>query len=207
MLGIARIAATSLVVVLMAQPFAAQTNRTGSPSKITAIRAGHLIDGRGGPAVASAVILIEGERIVAVGPGIPIPASARIIDMSSSTVLPGLIDCHTHITMTPGASEDQLRRSFVDAAILAPKHARATLEAGFTTIRDLGAAQFVDISLRNAIDRGDIPGPRIVAATMGISATGGHGDTNGLSPYLHSDALSGVADGVDDIRKKTNGRG
>jgi imidazolonepropionase-like amidohydrolase len=156
----------------------------------------------GGPPVANAVILIEGERIVAVGPGTPIPAGARIIDLPNSTVLPGLIDCHTHITIAPGASEDQFRRSFVDAAILAPKHARATLEAGFTTIRDLGAPQFVDISLRNAIDRGDIPGPRIVAATMGISATGGHGDTNGLSPYLHSDELSGVADGVEDIRKK-----
>src|SRR5205823_11801123 len=96
--------------------------------------------------------------------------------------------------------------SFVDAAILAPKHARATLEAGFTTIRDLGAPQFVDVSLRNAIERGDILGPRIVAATMGISATGGHGDTNGLSPYLHSSEFSAVADGVDDIRKKSASR-
>jgi imidazolonepropionase-like amidohydrolase len=202
MLGIARISAASLAVVLLAQPLSAQADRSGSPAGITAIRAGRLIDGRGGPPVANAVILIDGQRITAVGPGVAIPAGARIIDLSRSTVLPGLIDCHTHITMAPGANDDQFRRSFVDAAILAPKYARSTLEAGFTTIRDLGAEQFVDISLRNAIDRGDIPGPRIVAATMGISATGGHGDVNGLSPYLHSDVLSGVADGVDDIRKK-----
>ena len=202
MLGIIRIGVAALVLVLVAQPRAAQTGRPGSTSKTTAIRAGHLIDGRGGPPVANAIILIDGKRIVAVGPGISIPVGARIIDLSKSTVLPGLIDCHTHITMEPGASDDPFRRSFVDAAILAPKHARATLEAGFTTIRDLGAPQFVDISLRNAIDRGDIPGPRIIAATMGISATGGHGDTNGFSPYVQSSELSGVADGVDDIRKK-----
>ena len=202
MLRIARNSAAALACVLLQQPLAAQADRTGSPAGIVAIKAGHLIDGRGGPPVANAVILIDGQRIVAVGAGIAIPAGARIIDLSGSTVLPGLIDCHTHITASPGNSDDQFRRSFVDAAILAPSHARATLEAGFTTIRDLGAPQFVDISLRNAIDRGDIPGPRIVAASMGISATGGHGDVNGLSPYVHIEELSGVADGADDIRKK-----
>jgi imidazolonepropionase-like amidohydrolase len=201
MIGYCRISAALLPVVLLAQPLAAQAARKG-PSGVIAIRAGHLIDGQGGPPVANVVILIDGERITAVGPEVRIPSGAQIIDLSTSTVLPGLIDCHTHITMAPGASGDQFRRSFVDAAILAPSYARATLEAGFTTIRDLGADQFVDIALRNAINRGDIPGPRIVAATMGISATGGHGDINGLSPYMHSDVMSGVADGVDEIRKK-----
>jgi imidazolonepropionase-like amidohydrolase len=196
-----RFAVAAIALVVLARPAPAQPAAASSP-RITAIRAGHLIDGRGGPPIANAIILIEGERIVAAGRGIAIPAGAHVIDLPTSTLLPGLIDCHTHITMAPGASGDQFRRSFVDAAMLAPGYARATLEAGFTTIRDLGAPQFVDISLRNAIDRGDIPGPRIVAATMGISATGGHGDTNGLSSYLHFDELSGVADGVDDIRKK-----
>ena len=197
-----RIVIAWLTVILLAFHVVAQQTGGQSASKIIAVRAGHLIDGRGGPPAVDVVILVDGERIVAVGPNVAIPTGARVIDLSKSTVLPGLIDCHTHITLAPGTSDDQFRRSFVDAAILAPKHARATLEAGFTTIRDLGAPQFVDVSLRNAIERGDILGPRIVAATMGISATGGHGDTNGLSPYLHSGELSGVADGVDDIRKK-----
>jgi imidazolonepropionase-like amidohydrolase len=117
-------------------------------------------------------------------------------------VLPGLIDCHVHITIAPGRAVEFGRRSFVDAAVVAPTYARATLEAGFTTIRNLGADAFVDVSLRNAIDRGDIPGPRIVAATMALSATGGHGDINGYSPFLNVEQLSGVADGVVDIRKK-----
>lgn len=200
--GTARVAVALLIAVALVQPLVAQPAPASSPAPITAIKAGHLIDGRGGTPTANAVILIDGDRIVAVGQDVPIPAGARVVDLSGSTVLPGLIDCHTHITMALGAAGDRFRRSFVDAAVLAPKHARATLDAGFTTIRDLGAPQFVDIALRDAIDRGDIPGPRIVAATMGISATGGHGDVNGLSPYVHFDQLSGVADGIDEIRKK-----
>jgi imidazolonepropionase-like amidohydrolase len=147
------------------------------------------------------VILIDQDRITAVGPSVAIPPGAKVIDLSRATVLPGMIDCHTHITDNPGAA-GEMRRTFVDAAILAPGNARATLLAGFTTIRDLGAPQFVDISLRNAINRGDIPGPRIQAATMPISATGGHGDLNGFSPYVSTGQWSGVADGIDDIRKK-----
>ena len=191
----------SLVLALLVQPLAAQADRSATPS-VTVIKAGRLIDGHGGAPIANAVIVIQGERIAAVGPNVPIPEGARIIDLSSATVLPGLIDCHTHITVNPGSSSDQSRRTFVDAAILAPIYAKATLEAGFTTIRDLGAPQFVDVSLRNAIDRGDIPGPRIIPASLGISATGGHGDANGLSPYIHMDEFSGVADGIDAIRAK-----
>ena len=171
-----------------------------SPTRI-AIRAGRLIDGKGGPALSNAVILIEGERITAVGAGLAIPAGTRIVDLSRSTVLPGLIDCHTHITAAPGAS-GEFRRSFIDAAIIAPGHARATVEAGFTTIRDVGAPEFVDVALRNAINRGDIPGPRIQAATLTISATGGHGDMNGFTPYVTVRGFDGIADGVEEIRKK-----
>ncbi len=180
----------------------AQTNDSDTLPVTIAIKAGQLIDGRGGPAISNAVIVIEGERIIAVGKNTPIPDGAQVIDLSHATVLPGLIDCHTHITVSPGVAVEIGRRSFVDAAIMAPTYARATLEAGFTTIRNMGAHSFVDVSLRNAIDRGDIPGPRIVAATMSISATGGHSDvTNGYSPYLSVAGLSGVADGVEDIRK------
>jgi len=198
-----RVGQIAALGILLASALLSPTATNSSvPSPIIAIRAGRLIDGHGGPPVLGAVVLINGERIVAVGRNLPIPMGARVIDLTASTVLPGLIDCHTHITEMPGAAEDSLHRTFVDAAIVAPSHARATLMAGFTTIRDLGARQFVDIALRNAIDRGDIQGPRIVAAGMAISATGGHGDENGLSPYLRTDEFSGVADGVEEVRRK-----
>ncbi len=194
---------TTLCVALLAMSASvgAQTSAPDNRPETIAIKAGRLIDGRGGPAVSNIVIVIEGERIVAVGSNTPIPDGAQVIDLSHATVLPGLIDCHTHIASAPGVAVELGRRSFVDAAIMAPTYARATLEAGFTTIRDLGAPSFVDVSLRNAIDRGDIPGPRIVAATMAIGATGGHSDVTGYSPYLSLNELSGVADGTGDIRK------
>ena len=194
---------TAWVLALSVRPLASQTpTRAADTSGVIAIKAGRLIDGRGGAPVTNAVVLVRGERIQAVGANLPIPAGARVIDLSGATVLPGFIDCHTHITMAPGESGDQFRRSFVDAAIMAPTYAKATLDAGFTTIRDLGSSGFVDVALRNAINRGDIPGPRIQAATMPISATGGHGDVSGLSPYIHLDDMSGVADGADAIRRK-----
>ena len=167
-----------------------------------AIRAGRLIDGRGGPPVANAVIIIEGERITAVGPGLTIPAGARVIDLSSSTVLPGLIDAHTHVTTQPSDYyEDIFRKTPIDVAIKAHVYAKRTLDAGFTTIRDVGSGEFIDVALRNAINRGDIPGPRIQAATLTVGSTGGHGDLTGFSPYLKFGTFSGVADGVDDVRK------
>jgi imidazolonepropionase-like amidohydrolase len=167
-----------------------------------AIRAGRLIDGLGGPPVANAVIIIEGERITAVGPGLTIPAGARVIDLSSSTVLPGLIDAHTHVTTQPSDYyEDIFRKTPIDVAIKAHVYAKRTLDAGFTTIRDVGSGEFIDVALRNAINRGDVPGPRIQAATLTVGSTGGHGDLTGFSPYLKFGTFSGVADGVDDIRK------
>ncbi|HET7601312.1 MAG TPA: amidohydrolase family protein, partial [Gemmatimonadales bacterium] len=96
---------------------------------------------------------------------------------------------------------DRFRRSPVDEAVTAHVYARRTLEAGFTTIRNLGAAEYIDVALRDAISRGDVPGPRIVAATLPLSATGGHGDLNGFSPYLRFEQTSDIADGVDEIRK------
>jgi imidazolonepropionase-like amidohydrolase len=161
-----------------------------------------MIDSQRGSMVKNAVIQVRGEHIVSVESNGRIPADARVIDLSDATVLPGLIDCHTHLTVAPGVDEGLGRRNFVDAAIMAPSYALATLEAGFTTVRDLGAPSFVDVRLRNAINRGDIPGPRILAATMSIGATGGHSDINGYSPYLDLGEFSGIADGELEIRKK-----
>jgi imidazolonepropionase-like amidohydrolase len=148
------------------------------------------------------VVLIEGDRISAVGPNLPIPAGTEVVDLGDATLLPGLIDCHTHLTAQPGSYyEDLFRRTPIDYAVVAHLYARRTLEAGFTTVRDLGAGEFIDVALRKAIDAGTIPGPRMQVATLAAGATGGHGDLTGFSPYLKFEQFSGVADGVDDIRK------
>jgi len=174
---------------------------------VTVIKAGKLIDTATGQVLANQTIVINGETIEAVGANVSVPAGATVIDLSNAVVLPGLIDMHVHIT---GQASDlpyaeQFRRSFVDSAILSPKYARNMLMAGFTSARVLGAAGFVDVALRNAIDRGDIPGPRLQVATYYISSTGGHGDLVGFSPWL-SDLLppemSGIANGVDAVREK-----
>jgi imidazolonepropionase-like amidohydrolase len=189
-----------LLVIIITTPLLSQGQE--KKEKPVAIRAGQLIDGSGGTPIPGAVILIENETIKAVGPDVTIPADAEIIDLSKWTVLPGLIDCHTHITMEPSDYYESLfRRSPIDAAVMAHLYARATLEAGFTTIRDLGAAEFVDVALRNAINRGDVPGPRMQVATLALGSTGGHNDLSGFSPYLKFTTFSGVADGAEDLRK------
>ena len=148
------------------------------------------------------VVLIEGDKVTAVGSGLAIPAGTRIIDLGASTLLPGLIDCHTHVTSQPrNYMDDQFRRTPIDVAVLAHVFARRTLDAGFTTIRNVGAGEFVDIALRRAIDEGSVAGPRMIASGLAIGSTGGHGDLTGFSPYIHFDEFSGVADGEDAVRK------
>jgi len=171
--------------------------------KIVAVKAARLIDGLGGAPISNAVVLIENDRISAVGAGLSVPPGAQVIDLGGATVLPGFIDCHTHVTGQPGDNfyEDLFKRSPIDEAITAHIYAKRTLEAGFTTIRDVGSEEFVDVALKKAINHGDIPGPRMLVAGLPLSATGGHGDLNGYSPYLSFKTFSGVADGIDAIRK------
>ncbi len=179
-----------------------------APPHPVALRAARLIDGSGSAALSNAVVLIEGERITAVGSGLAIPENARVIDLGAATLLPGLIDCHTHIASgDPGDYYTELfRKSHVDLAISAHVFARRTLEAGFTTIREVGAPELVDVALRRAIDAGSVVGPRMQVATLMIGATGGHADLSGFSPYLRFREMSGIADGVDEIRKAVRQR-
>ena len=171
---------------------------------ITAIRAARLIDGLGGGPIRDAVVIVEGERITAVGSRLAVPAGATVIDLGDATLLPGFIDCHTHITSEPGDYyKSFVRDSHIDEAVRAHVYAARTLQAGFTTIRNLGAGEFVDIALRRAIDDGVVSGPRIVAAGHGIGATGGHADGGvGASPYIERHGYNGVADGIEAVRLK-----
>src|SRR5438309_4735967 len=178
-----------------------------TPRPQVLIKAGRLIGAKAGTVLANQAILVEGDRVKETGPAATVAghavAGARVIDLGAATVLPGLIDCHTHITSDPGDYYEQLfRRSPIDEAVVAHIYARRTLEAGFTTVRNVGADEFVDVALRNAIDRGDVAGPRMQVSTMPLSATGGHGDVDGFSPYLRFEQFSGIANGVDEIRSK-----
>ena len=176
-------------------------------TKITVIKAGKLLDTENGKVLENQMILIENDTIKQVASKINIPADAIVIDLSKAFVLPGLIDCHTHITGQPSGDYygDIFRKTPVDYAITAHIYAKRTLEAGFTTCRDVGAPGFVDVALRNAINSGDVEGPRLLVATLFIGSTGSHGDLNGFSPYLDwrfPKEMSGVANGVDELRKQ-----
>ena len=172
------------------------------PARVV-VRAARLIDGKGGAPIADAVVVIEGEKIVAAGSKLPVPAGATVIDLGSATLLPGLIDAHTHIT--GGDPRDYyeriFRRSPIDEAVEAHVYARRTLEAGFTTVRNVGASEYVDVALRKAIDAGVVIGPRMQVSTMAVGATGGHADLIGFSPYIEFKEFTSLADGVDEIRK------
>ncbi|GAC1623987.1 MAG: amidohydrolase family protein [Nevskia sp.] len=179
------------------------TAGTDAPPHAFAIRAAHLIDGVSDKLIDEAVVLIDGDRITAAGSRLPIPAGTEVIDLGAATLLPGLIDCHTHITADPGDYYKTLvRDSAIDTAVRAHVFAERTLLAGFTTIRNLGAGDFIDIALKHAIEDGYARGPRIVAAGHAIGSTGGHADRSGTSPYLHIDGFTGVADGVEAVRLK-----
>ncbi len=174
------------------------------------LKAGRLFDGSGDAYLTDQTVVIEGERIKTVGPSdqVTIPAGSRVIDLSGSTVLPGLIDAHTHL----GARADRYDEinKFKDtpnhSAFAAVLHARKTLEAGFTTVRDLGSKPFLAVDLRDSINDGYLVGPRIVASGPGISMTGGHGDLNHFAPQVSvamfpSERDFKIADGVDQVRQ------
>lgn len=174
--------AALLALATLPLPLRSQTPQPPAAPAAVLIKAGRLIDGRGGAPLANAGIWIEGARIRAVGPLAEIEAragGARVIDLSRFTVLPGLIDTHTHLLLqgdpTAASYEEQLLyQSNPYRAILAARNARVALEHGFTTIRDVETegAMYVDVDVKRAVNRGEIPGPRIYASTRAMAPTG-----------------------------------
>ncbi|MGA7915635.1 MAG: amidohydrolase family protein [Candidatus Acidiferrales bacterium] len=173
----------------------------------TAIKAGRLVDVDAGTVLTDQVILIRGNRITAVGKALAIPAGANVIDLSNMTVLPGLIDCHTHLA--DGARDPSgdplsyLKKTAAEVALESVPNAKVTLLSGFTTVRDVGVYRaLTDIALRDAIARGDIPGPRMYVAGAYVTITGGAGALTGAAPdiQLPWDLHYGQADGPWQVR-------
>ena len=195
---------TKLLSILL---FVFILSSTSIGQNLKAIKAGKMIDVLNGTVLTNQIILIDSNKIVDIGPSLAIPSNAEVIDLSNATVLPGLMDCHTHLTWEPGDNyyEDIFRKTPIDYAVRAPIYLKRTLEAGFTMCRDVGSDQLIDISLRDAVNDGSIPGPRMLVATFAIGATGGHVDLTGFNPNIdwkYNKDYTGVADGVEEIRKR-----
>ncbi|MFN2509064.1 MAG: amidohydrolase family protein [Chthoniobacterales bacterium] len=179
-------------------------------AEVVALKAARLFDGKAKALVPNGVVVIKGDKIADAGSGIAIPQGAQVMDLGDATLSPGFMDAHTHLTFDGSLGHQEtilhdLQSEPAKKAYDALKYARATLEAGFTTVRDVGAGHFIDVALRDAIASGTVAGPRMLVATLGIGATGGHFDgANGFRNELfgkQSTWTDGIADGPEEVRK------
>jgi imidazolonepropionase-like amidohydrolase len=193
------------LTLLLATPALAQ--EPGTPAKPVVLKAERLFDGKADALVSPGVVVVEGNAIKAVGADVPVPDGAEVIDLGDATLCPGFIDAHTHLTheRNPDYNQgfvDAMRREVAEQAILSTVYARRTVEAGFTTVRDVGSGDFLDVGLRNAIAKAVVPGPRMLVAVHALGATGGHADRGGLrhDVFKPSDEAEGIANGPDRLR-------
>lgn len=196
--------------LLLALSTQAQTPAAATPAapKPLVLKAAHLFDGRSGTLVSPGVVVIQGERIVSVGANPKVAANMRVIDLGDATLLPGFIDAHTHIASdhsddwAQGFYEGMLRFP-VEQSFHAERNARATLRAGVTTVREVGAADFVDVALRNAINQHLAEGPTMLVAAHAIGSTGGHCDGSPIPPERMKEPgpLEGVCNGPESCRQ------
>jgi len=186
------------ILLAASQTFAQQSPAT-TPPKMIVLRAARMFDATSDMIVRNATILVQGNRILSVGSNLDVPIDTPVLDLGDVTLLPGLIDAHVHLTEESGADYyltyyKDLMRHPAEQALLATTFARKTIDAGFTTVRNVGASDYVDIGLRNAINNGWVVGPRMLTAVHAIGATGGHGDRDPIPPSRM--ASLGPIDGV-----------
>jgi imidazolonepropionase-like amidohydrolase len=182
---------------------------------VIALKAARMFDGKSKSLVMNGVVVVQGDKIVGVGSNVAIPSDAKVIDLGDATLSPGFMDAHTHLTLDYSGNYKERRLKELDLnvseqAIKATAYARATVEAGFTTVRDVGSRfvgsrEFVDVALRNSINKGVVVGPHMLVATKGVGATGGHFDpTGGFRDFLFGrepDYTEGIVDSPEDVRK------
>jgi imidazolonepropionase-like amidohydrolase len=194
---IRRITGFAILLMAVCACFAQQ------PTPRVVIHAGKLVDVKNGKLLSDQAVVIQGDKIVRVGPASDVKALAsdKVIDLPNATVLPGLIDVHTHLTGDPSFGYESLAISIPREALTGAKNARITLSAGFTTVRNVGANGYTDVALRDAINAGDLPGPRMLVSGPALGITGGHCDNN-LLPFEYHVTDDGVADGVPGVQHK-----
>jgi imidazolonepropionase-like amidohydrolase len=181
-------------------------DQSSQPQRKVIVHAGKLLDVKTGTTLSDQIIVIEGDRITSVGAAnsVKVISDGERIELRNATVLPGLIDSHVHLTSDPnllGLQPAGLRISYPRRALIGARNARVTLEAGFTTVRNVNAPGYSDVALRDAINTGDVPGPRMLVSGPALSIVGGHADENYLGPQFGF-SNQGVADGVDAVIKK-----
>jgi imidazolonepropionase-like amidohydrolase len=198
----ARVVCSIAVIAIICGGFQLAAQSQTPAAKRVVVRAGRLLDVKSGKTLADQAILIEGDKIMSVGPAANAPAGVTVISLPNATVMPGLIDAHTHITFDQGAvGYTGLGISVPREALIGARNARITLNAGFTTVRNVGAKGFSDVALRDAINAGDVPGPRMLVSGPALGITGGHCDDN-LLPFEFHASNEGVADGVEAVQHK-----
>ena len=178
-----------------------------TPARPLVLKAARLYDGKGDRLQTPGLLVIQGRRITGVGPTAEIPEGARVVDLGDATLLPGFMDAHVHLS-NEGSDDwnqdqlDQMKQSIPEQALHAAVLARRTLRAGFTTVRDLGGEHQIAIGLAAAVAKGDVEGPRILAAGAALGATGGHADDAAIfrPGLLARESSEGVADGPDALR-------
>jgi imidazolonepropionase-like amidohydrolase len=180
---------------------------SGGPPKPVVVKAARLFDGKSDALVPNGVVIVEGKAIKAVGAELTVPEGSTVIDLGDATLCPGFIDAHTHLTHERTADFNQgfvdgMRREVAEEAILSTVYARRTVEAGFTTVRDVGSGDLLDVGLRNSIAKGVVPGPRMLVCIHALGAVGGHADRNGLRHDLfpQRNEAEGIASGPDRFR-------
>jgi imidazolonepropionase-like amidohydrolase len=199
-------AAILFLALMSAVQLHAQTQKPASQTVV--LKAARLFDGKSSSLVTPGMVVVENGKITAAGSNASVPAGAEVIELGDSTLLPGFIDAHTHLTMMyttdyKQAELDSLQKTIPEQALDSIANAKVTLMAGFTTVRDVGSHHFLDVGLRNAIRSGKVPGPRMLVCVHAIGSTGGHCDDTGYRSGVFGKETGpedGVANGPDQVR-------